>query len=65
MEKQQLYIFIEGGYVYNINYLFYLVVVDELLQFICMDNNVESTHLGETELLPIDTSETHLEETKK
>lgn len=40
----------------------YLIVVDELLQFVGMDNNMQAAHLGETELLPIYTCKTHLEE---
>lgn len=40
----------------------YLVVVDKFLQFICMDNNMQATHLGQTELLPIHTGKTHLQE---
>ena len=38
----------------------YLVVVDELLQLVSMHHNVETTHLGQPELLPIHTGEAHL-----
>lgn len=40
----------------------YLVIVDELLQFISVYNNVQATHLGKTELLPIYTGKTDLGE---
>lgn len=40
----------------------YLVVVDEFLQFIGVDDNMQATHLGKTELFPIYTGKTHLEE---
>lgn len=40
----------------------YLVVIDEFLQFIGMYDNMQATHLGEPELLPLYTSKTHLKE---
>ena len=43
----------------------YLVVVDELLQFVSMDHDVQTTHLGQTELFPFHTGETYLEEHTK
>ncbi|TNN69752.1 hypothetical protein EYF80_019984 [Liparis tanakae] len=39
-------------------------VVDELLQFIGVDDDVQPTHLGKTELFPIYTRKAHLEENK-
>lgn len=38
----------------------HLIIVDELLQFICMDHDVKATHLGQPELFPIHTGEAHL-----
>ena len=41
-----------------------LVVVDEILEFVGMDNDVEATDLGQSELLSIHTGETDLRERK-
>lgn len=57
--------FIERPWCLANRYPTYLVVVDELLQFISVDNNMQATHLGKTELLPIYTSKTHLTEQRK
>ena len=37
-----------------------LIVVDEFLQFVCVDHDVEATDLGQTELFCIHTRETDL-----
>lgn len=39
----------------------YLVIVDELLQFIRMHNNVKAAHLGQAELFPIHARKADLE----
>ena len=42
-----------------------LVVVDQVCQFVCMDNDVQATDLGQTELLAIYTGEADLQEKGK
>ena len=39
-----------------------LVVVDQVLQLISMDHDVETTDLGQTELLSIHAGEAHLQQ---
>lgn len=39
----------------------HLVVVDELLKFISMNDNMQSTHLSQTKLLPFNTGKANLQ----
>ena len=45
---------------YSLGVMVYLVVVDELLQLVSVHHDVEATHLGQAELLPIHTGKAHL-----
>ncbi len=42
-----------------------LVISDEVSQLVCVDHNVQSTYLSQTELLRIDTGKTNLKDKRR